>query len=212
MTDRTTAAQIEAIRERCRRDVAFYATNFLFTRDEHDATSPKKLFPALPYLVWLLRRFQTGPKLQYVAKSRQLMVSWALAVISLHTIQFRALANVFFQSKKEEDAATMIYEKSPLSGRVSFMLSHLPSYLSGCLSPDGVWMDLGDPQAYLRNNAAFGRITLPNGSEARALAQGASQVESRVISLFCNDEAFHGSKTLRLNMHEINSLIKVLGA
>lgn len=167
----------------------FYATKYVYTRDEHDAVTPKKPLPDISYLRWVLNHWHTGPKLQYVAKSRQLMVSWLLSIYGLWTIQMRALATVLLQSKKEEDAAKMIYTESPLIGRASFVLVNLPRFLWGCYDHDGKWVDIPDIRSYVENSSRRGQLVMPNGSKFAALAQGAAQVESWVPTLFLNDEA-----------------------
>src|SRR5512139_1252419 len=98
-------AFVSEIRKRCRADPLFWAFRFVQTRDEHDKENPVKPLPRLKYLRILLDEFHTGPKLIYVAKSRQLMVSWMLSVYGLHTLMFDPHRLVLFQSKKEEDAA-----------------------------------------------------------------------------------------------------------
>lgn len=189
MNDREAAARIAAVRERCRADLRFFAFQYVQTKDPHDKQNPRKPFPHLAYLDYTLEQFQFGPKLQYIAKSRQLMLSWGLAIVGLWTAQFRPLSTVLFQSKKEEDAATMVYEKAPLQGRMSFILANLPRYLFGCFNDRGEWVEFGEHDSFFKACASFGRLSLPNGSEVRALAQGAEQVESRVPTLFLNDEA-----------------------
>lgn len=181
-------ASLIAARERCARDPVFWTFRFVKTRDEHDRNNPVKPFPDRAYLRWLINRFHTGPKLIYVAKSRQLAVSWALSAYGLWTCLFRPMSNVLLQSKKEQDAAKMIYRKSPLQARMSFMLAKLPSYMRGCMDEHGNWVDL-DLDTYFANFASEGHLIFPNGSQALALAQGPAQVESEVITLYLNDEA-----------------------
>ena len=77
------AAFVGKIRDRCKKDPIFWAFRYVKTRDEHDKTTPVKRLPKLTYLEALLHEFHTGPRLIYVAKSRQLMVSWMLAITGL---------------------------------------------------------------------------------------------------------------------------------
>jgi hypothetical protein len=162
----------------------FYCFTYLRTRDEHDATNPLKPLPDLPYLKWLLNTWHTGPKLQYVAKSRQLMVSWLLCAYALWTIQFRPYALVLLQSKKEEDTAPFIYEKSPEQARISLMVKHLPEWLKVCKSPTGGYVPFGPEQTMF----SYCNVILPNGSSVEGIPQGAAQVEGKVPTLFLGDE------------------------
>jgi hypothetical protein len=197
-------AALLATRQRCHEDPAFWTfdTGYVLTRDEHDRDSPVKPFPDLPYLRFTLTEWHTGPKLQYVAKSRQLMISWLLAAYGLWTPIHRPASLVLWQSKKEQDAAKMVYRKSPLQARMSFMLANLPSHMQYCVmrvekSGKLVCAELAEAtgevtermRRYFNTSAADGNLIFPNGAEVLSLAQGADQVESSVPTLFISDEA-----------------------
>jgi len=186
VNDRTAAlsAGIDAILARCERDPAFFLFNFAKTRDEHDSINPLKPFPRIPYLEWTLNRWHNGPKLQYVAKSRQLMISWLLCGYAMWTAMFRPFALVLLQSKKEEDTAPFIYEKSANQARISLMMTQLPSWLQVCRRPEGGYAPMGS----LNEIFSYCCVTLPNGSQILGIPQGASQVEGKVPTLFLGDE------------------------
>jgi hypothetical protein len=105
-------------------------------------------------------------------------------------MQFRAHSRVCFQSKKEEDAEEMVYQKTWNVGRMSFILGYLPEWLRICIAhkDDGTEEIL--PIAMQSQTLfAAGMILMPNGSRTDALAQGAAQIESKVPSLYIGDEA-----------------------
>ena len=179
----TAAAQ--KILDRCSKDPAYFIFTWLRTKDEHDKANPEKPFPEYPYLRWVISEWHNGPQVVYTAKSRQLMVSWLLAAYGLWTAMFRPHALVLWQSKKEEDAAPFIYEKSPLHARMSFMLCKLPDWLRVCKDGEGNYIPIPDVAAI----GSYACLSFPNGASVLGLAQGASQVESKVPTLFISDEA-----------------------
>lgn len=165
---------------------------FLFrhvrTKDEHDATNPLKQVPNKEYLRLLSQEFQNGPDIIYVAKSRQLMVSWLLAAFGVWKALYQPFARVCFQSKKLEDAAQMVFDTSPLVARASFIMANLDPNMQVCLAQrDGKRVAV--PFTLDQKVFSYGNIKLPNGSLFEALAQGAAQVEGKVPTLFISDES-----------------------
>lgn len=177
---------------KCAESFEYFLFKYVRTKDEHDRTNPVKRVPKKAYLQFLAHQFQHGPEVQYIAKSRQLMVSWIMAAFADWTILYQPHARVCFQSKKEEDAAMMIYDTTPDMARGSFILAHLPDWMRVCIAEEG---DEGHrrrvhrPFALDQRTLSFGRIALPNGAFSQALAQGAAQVESKVPTLFLSDES-----------------------
>ena len=174
------------ILNKCEASFRYYLEHYLITRDDHDAKSPAKPFPDHPYIGFLADELQHGPDIFYVAKSRQMMMSWLLSAYTLWVCQWKPLKVVLFQSKKEEDAAKMIYKDAIAIGRASFMLSRLPPWMLVCKDEKGGYISLPKNLDGLFSN---GKMTFPNGSQAIALAQGAAQVESWSPYVFINDEA-----------------------
>lgn len=174
---------------RCKDDFSYFLFKYVKTKDQHTPLDPIKPFPDKKYLRFLAHEFQYGPNVQYIAKSRQLLVSWLMCAKTVWRIQFYPHSDVFFQSKKEGDAATMIYDTTPQSARMSFIMVNLPEWLQICLvrGPDGVEKPVRYPTD--QRTFTYGRIMMPNGSMCQALAQGAAQVESKVPSEFFGDEA-----------------------
>lgn len=184
-SDRAAAAALSVLQEKFLNDPYFAILKKFKTKDEHDSKNPEKPFPDKHYLHWLLEEWHdSGENTIYVAKSRQLMVSWLLAAYGLWTALSRPHATVLWQSTKLEHAAPFIFEKGWRHARMSMLLGLLPEYLRVCRMPDGSIAELGDVDQY----GSFAKLTLPNGSKIEGLAQGAQQVEGKVPSLFISDE------------------------
>ena len=175
--------------ERCAASFEHFFLTYVKTKDEHDRTRPVKSIPDKAYLRFLAREFQHGPDVIYVAKSRQLMVSWVLSALTVWTILFRPHSLVCFQSKKEDDAASMLYKDGPGVGRASFIMANLPEWLQICVVMDTEGNKRNVRYPLNQQTFSYGQITMPNGSQAVALAQGAAQVESKVPTLFISDES-----------------------
>jgi len=104
--------------ELCRRDPYHWLTTWVYTVDPHDKKTPIKRFPAKPHIKRLVEVWLDEP-LILVPKSRQMMVSWLFCSLYLWDTQFLPGRLNFFQSKKEEDAdslirrAKFIYDSQP---------------------------------------------------------------------------------------------------
>lgn len=148
-----------------------YVFNAVHTKDEHDKIHPIKRFPKKKYLELALDCIHNGEPVEFIIKSRQLMLTWlAISYVSWHC-RFNPHKLAFVQSKKEEDAANLIFNKHESIARLSFIESHLPEWLR----QDVDW--------------SYGIAIYPNGSKAWAIPQGPQHYESYVPSLVINDEA-----------------------
>ena len=173
----------EREKERCAQDPAYFVFKYARTRDEHDRLNPVKGFPDKQYLRVLLDEWHNGSRIQFVAKSRQLMVSWLLTAYAVWTARFNPYSLVLFQSKKAEDAYKMVFYQSLEQARCSFIEKHLPPWLQVCKGKDG-WLPVA-----VQSCVSEGAITYPNGSRIEAIPQGPTQIEGRVPSLWLCDEA-----------------------
>lgn len=97
----------------------YYLGHFVYTLDEHDKEHPIKKLPYhKDYMKEVAQNFLTE-QLLLIEKSRQMMITWLLVACCLWDVQFHQGRRVFFQSKKEEDAnslvdrAKIIYENYP---------------------------------------------------------------------------------------------------
>lgn len=134
--------------EKCRRDPYYFITNWLFTLDSHDQENPIKQFPDEDYL-YILTVLWAGPKiypdykerlhkyyaeeiideifdnwapLLLVPKSRQMKASWLFTALYLWQVQFYPGTSIFFQSKKEVDADSLIKRSKLMYDNEPFFL------------------------------------------------------------------------------------------
>ena len=174
---------------RCKASFPYFLFKYVRTQDPHTPLDPVKPFPRKKYLEFLAYDLQYGDDMEYWAKSRQLMVSWILCAFTVWKMQFFAVSHCYFQSKKESDAAEMVYDTVPAKARMSFIMVNLPDWLQVGV----VRKADGSEEAvrYSTDNRTFtyGNIILPNGSHCTALAQGAAQIEGKVPAWYVSDEA-----------------------
>ena len=148
------------------------------TKDEHDEENPVKLFPSKPYVSYLFDLFtKKEQSIFFVAKSRQIMLTWLCCVYALWLAKSVPHRLIFLQSKKETDAANLVFNggrsgKSWDTGRISFIEKHLPFWLQ----------DRGIEPSY-------GKLLFPNGSKIWGVPEGADMIRSYTPSLMISDEA-----------------------
>jgi hypothetical protein len=177
LSPRSNDAQLRAIARReleLKRNTEnpfHYIFKTIQSKDEHDVANPIKHFPDKEYLRELLKVWHEGHSVEFLIKSRQLMVTWlAIAYISW-VARYHEHRLIFVQSKKEEDAANLVFNTHPSQARLSFIETHLPKWMQ----QDVTW--------------AYGKAIYPNGSRVQAIPQGPTHYESYVPSLVFNDEA-----------------------
>ena len=188
--------------ERCRREAHYFIfdAGILFSKDEHDATTPVKTFPDIPYLRAMLDCMLVSGRLMSPEDAR-----WALdAGVSLPMLLLMHRTGILFieksrdvfatnltcgyllwrarafehqllmvQSKTEDDAAQLVFVKEPHIGRISFMETHLPQHLRMTAWP---------------RSGAFGRVYFTNGSQIWGIAQGGDIIRSNHPSVVASDE------------------------
>lgn len=193
--------EVEA--EQCRRSAQHFIfdSGKLVTKDEHDQRNPVKPFPGLPYqrafldcllvsgriippenaryalevghsIEWLMALFRTARFA--TEKSRQVMATWLVCAYLLWRAKHMDHQLIILQSKKEEDAANMVFCKEPFVARISFMESHLPKHLRSCSFPKA---------------GAFGHLYFPNGSHIWAVPEGGEILRSNTPSVWFSDES-----------------------
>lgn len=196
----SATALLEA--ERCRRDCQYFVfASGLVTKDEHDATEPIKPFPDLLYLRTLLDlllvtgRWIDTQAAQYaldaghspfwlqalsssglcmVEKSRQVLVTWLCCAFLLWVAKYHPHRLLLVQSKREDDAAALVFTKEPFFARISFMESHLPVHLRTLTFPKA---------------GSYGHLYFPNGSHIWAIPEGGDIIRSQTPSVVFSDEA-----------------------
>lgn len=148
------------------------------TKDEHDEINPVKLFPQKDYISYVLDIFyKKAMSIFFISKSRQIMLTWLCCVFALWLAKSIPHRLIFLQSKKEEDAANLVFNggrsgKDWNNARISFIERHLPPWLQ----------DTGIEPSY-------GKLLFPNGSKIWGVPQGADMIRSYTPSLVISDEA-----------------------
>jgi len=188
--------------ERCRRDAQYFIfSECILTKDEHDKTNPIKRFPETQYLralldallvsghllepeqavhakavghseAWLRALASSG--ILAVEKSRQVMATWLCCAYLLWRAKFRPHQLILVQSKREDDAANLVFNKDPFIGRISFMEAHLPPFLQTANFPRA---------------GSYGQLIFPNGSRILGIPEGGDIIRSNTASVIFSDEA-----------------------
>lgn len=160
--------------ERSRRNPAywiFHPLQWVWTKDEFDKDNPLKPFPREESILDTLVEIHDNP-IVFIGKSRQLTVTWLLCAYFCWWARFYGNQLLFIQSKKEEDAANLVFNKEPDSARIDFIENHLPQ-----------WMQLSRKYSY-------GQILYPhNGSKIWGIPQGSDTIRSYTGSALFSDEA-----------------------
>lgn len=155
------------------RDFEFFAS-FCRTKDEHgQGTATIKPFPTREEKSYLWDIADTFQKYKAVAveKSRQLLLTWLCCLYCLWVAKYRLNQLIFVQSKKEEDAANLVYNTEPNHARISFIESHLPAELQSAVT----W--------------TFGKAFFSaSGSRIWGVPEGGDQIRSYTPSLVFSDE------------------------
>ncbi len=157
---------LSAAEEACRLDPWFFIKNFMFTMDEHDLKNPIKRFPAHLYAEKITRAWHKHNKLGIV-KARQIMLSWLMVGLYFWLAFFHKGALVFFVSKKEEDADSLL-------DRARIIYDNLPE----------PWK-IGNPVSQ-----KYCHLEFPDQhSRIRALPSGTNQIRMHTSSGILLDEA-----------------------
>lgn len=188
--------------EKCRRSAHFFIFEggFLFTKDEHDLVQPTKPVPDDLYLrtmldcmlvsgrlirpqdaVWALRgncsldflSHLSRSSLLFVEKSRQVMMTWLSCCYLLWRARSFKHQLILVQSKREDDAASLVFTKEPTMARMSFLESNLPEPLRMVQWPRG---------------GSYGHLYFPNGSHVWAIPEGGEIIRSNTPSVVFSDE------------------------
>ena len=173
----------------------------LVTKDEHDTQDPIKAMPDHLYLRSLLDCFLVSGKIikpvdaRYaleaghseawltilyssgifcVEKSRHVMATWLACMYLLWRGKYRTHQLIIIQSKREEDAANLVYNKEPFIARISFLESHLPSHLKTISFTTG---------------GSYCHLYFPNGSHIWGIPEGGDIIRSNNPSVILSDEA-----------------------
>lgn len=172
------AALLRAVHQevltRCQSDGWFW-TSFVVTKDEADPDQSTKPFPQHLGYVKSYWEIMATKKRIAVAKSRQMLITWATCAYMCWVARFHSNAAVLYQTQSEDDANGMVSAAGGTKdggyfGRCQFIERHLPP-----------WMRL-----QIRDTE--GTITYPNGSVIRALPGGANKIRGKTGTVIVLDE------------------------
>ena len=141
------------------------------TKDERDTDNPVKSFPDKSYLRYVIDAVHESKRIM-VPKSRQIHMSWLMCCYALWTALFHPHSNIFFQSKKEEDASMMVFNKRPHNARISFIYEHLPPWIKNLVTAEGT----------------YSKMNFSNGSLIWGIPEGGNIIRSHTATLFISDE------------------------
>lgn len=206
MTD-LSRARLMLDAELCRRNAHHFIfdSGALRSKDEHDPLNPVKPLPDVLYmralldllcvsgdvmkpedaryareagvsLPWLIHLAAT--RILFVEKSRQVMATWLTCAYLLWRARAYPNQLILVQSKREEDAASLVFVKEPAIARMSFMEDHLPTHLRRCQWP---------------KHGAYGHLYVPHDrgeiSHIWAIPEGSDIIRSNTASVVVSDEA-----------------------
>ncbi len=162
------------IRLECAEDPEKFA-KYVVTKDEHSQGEESvRGFPTReekPY-VWELVDTFRKEQLIAIEKSRQVLCTWTAAFYCLWRAKYEINRLIFWQSKKEDDAANVVFNSEWPTARISFMEYHLPAELKSDIAH------------------AYGKLTFrDSGSRIIAVPEGGDQIRSYTSSLIISDEA-----------------------
>lgn len=160
---------IQAELLRCMRRPDYWVMTYCFTKDEHDPYHPVKRFPRYKYIPFIIRRLHKENKVA-IPKSRQVMITWTVLAFILHRMVFYKHRLWFVQSKKEEDAASLIE-------REKHMYEHLPW-----------WLKSASPLKRPLQKQPFNKLVMANGSMTWGVPQGADIMRQYTASGIFGDE------------------------
>lgn len=187
--------------EALRRDAHKFIFATVRTKDEHDLRAPVKFFPdeiclratidcylvsgkllqpaSAKYaldsglsLEFLAHIYDSG--ILFIEKSRHVMCTWITCAYLLWRARAFPYQLIMAQSKREEDAAALVYDKEPGQGRVSFLEQGLPPHLRMCEQP---------------KNGKYCHLYFSNGSHIWAIPEGGAIIRSHNPSVIFSDEA-----------------------
>ena len=191
----------ELEKEACRRDAHKFIFEIVRTKDEHDLWSPVKNFPDEICLRATIDCYLVSGKLQkpedaryaldsgltpeflqhihssgilFIEKSRHVMCTWITCAYLLWRARAFPHQLIMVQSKREEDAAALVYDKEPGQGRISFLEMGLPEHLRVVEQP---------------KNGKYCHLYFPNGSHIWAIPEGGAIIRSHNPSVIFSDEA-----------------------
>lgn len=157
----------------CRDNIETFA-KYIKTKDEHALSDASvRPFPTRqekPY-IWHTLDTYNREGIVAVEKSRQLMLTWLSCLYFLWVAKFQNNRLLFIQSKKEEDAANLVFNSEWTTARISFMEYYLPEELKSDIAP------------------SYGKLIFRDtGSRIWGIPEGGDQIRSYTPSMVFSDE------------------------
>ena len=163
----------------------YWLQNFTRTFDEHwekrriyPPLQAYKRFPRKRYFPVIFSRLVTEPLL-WIPKSREMMLSWALAGYASWAAQFHERVRAIFQSQKQEKSNELV------TGRGS------EGYVKTLYSRQDDWLQRRYPLASRLADMPADKFTWGHQSLVQGMAGGPDQVRSYHPTIFIMDEAAH---------------------
>jgi hypothetical protein len=163
----------------CKADPLYWLQHCTRTYDNlwrEKGVEPYKRFPDKPYMPKLFELFRTSRRL-YLAKSRDMMVTWAVVGFGVHMCQFFEASHVIIQTQKLDKALDLV------CGRQT------PGYARTLWEQQEPWMKERCPLTKASEDMPGDQLTWANGSKFQGVPQGEDQVRQYHPSLVIFDEA-----------------------
>lgn len=189
-------------KEKCRRSAHYFIfdSKYLKTKDEHDLDNPTKLFLDDPYLRVILDfllvsgrilkpdgaiyanrygydkeflEFIYDAGMVFIEKSRQVLATWIICTYIMWRARFLPHQLILVQSKREDDAANLVFTAEAGLARISFMEWSLPRWLQEIKFPKG---------------SKFAHLIYPNGSHIWGIPEGSDIIRSNTVTVLFGDE------------------------
>ena len=175
MPARTLTLRVQARWQLAMISPVAFVRYFVRTLDTHDKIQPVKRFPwRRPHIVPLIRLWQFNPLLS-IRKSRQMLITWLFAALSLWDALHPGRL-VMVQSKRLEDAVGNEWTGDGPLGRAKFILSHIPAAVG-----------LVEGRHYCKQSIL---VTFPRwNSGLWAIPQGQDIIRQRTASGIWSDES-----------------------
>lgn len=157
--------------QRCRKNPWYFIHSWCFTVDESDEIDPVKLFPNKHHLHVIVWHWANYPVI-LVPKSRQMTVTWCICACYLWNAMFFPYRNIFFQSKKEDDANENCI-------RLIKLWERLPLWMREWNTVRGVYCKVG----------------FKNKSRIFGIPSGADHARQYTASGYFSDEVVYQSET-----------------
>jgi len=171
-----------AIDEKCRRNPLNWLQHWTRTFDEHwqskGLESPYRSFPPRPYWPWVFQSLLEEPRV-FIAKSRDMMLSWAVIGYAVWLCQFFERTRAVVQTQKKEKVIDLI------NGRGN------PGYARTLYEHQEDWMKRKHPLTKPIQNMPGDLLSWANGSTLQGVPKGADEIRQYHPTVAIFDEAAH---------------------